>query len=65
MLQAPPEQAGVAWLVEHAVPQAPQLLVFAASEVSQPLAVLPSQLPYRYVQAPIEQAPPVQVGVAS
>src|SRR5664279_2206889 len=64
MLQAPPEQAGVPWLLEHTVPQTPQLLVSAASDFSQPSPVLPLQFPYRYEQAPIAQAPAEQVGVA-
>jgi hypothetical protein len=45
MLQAPAEQEGVPLVLEHAVPHTPQLAVSAASDFSQPLAVLPSQLP--------------------
>ena len=47
MLHAPAKQEGVPLVLEHAAPQPPQLAVSAASDFSQPLPVLPSQLPYK------------------
>ena len=64
MLQPPPEHVGVPLVLEHTVPQDPQLLTSAESALSQPSAVLPLQFPYRFAQAPIEQVPDEQTGVA-
>jgi len=47
MLQAPPEQDAVPWVLEHTLPQAPQLLVSAANDFSHPSESVPLQLPYR------------------
>jgi hypothetical protein len=48
---------------EHAAPQEPQF-VTVLSGASQPLPVVPSQLPNPDVQAPRVQAPPGQLSAA-
>jgi hypothetical protein len=55
MVQAPPPQLGVPFTEEHGEPQAPQWAVLMLVLVSQPLALLPSQLP-----KPVAQLPSVQ-----
>lgn len=45
-LQLPREQVALPFVLLHTVPHAPQWLVLVWVEVSQPLALLPSQLPY-------------------
>jgi hypothetical protein len=49
---------------EHARPQAPQWLFVAPRLVSQPLLLLPSQLPKPAVQVPMTQEVSVQVALA-
>ena len=63
-VHAPAEQVGVAFVVEQAVPHAPQLLVAVFVLVSHPFAELPSQLPNPAVQVPRVQVPVVQVSLA-
>src|SRR5204862_421374 len=58
--QAPPTQLAAPFVVEQALPQAPQCEVLVLSVVSQPLATLPSQLPKPALQA-MPQAPPTQL----
>jgi hypothetical protein len=43
--QMPPLQAGVPLAAEQTLLHAPQFVMFDAVDVSQPLAVLPSQFP--------------------
>ena len=64
MLQAPPEQDAVPWVLEHTLPQAPQLLTSAANGFSHPSESVPLQLPYRKVHELIAQLPVEQVAVA-
>jgi hypothetical protein len=48
----------------HGAPHAPQSVV-VASDVSQPVASLPSQLPKPAVHAPMAQVPVAQVALAN
>jgi len=58
---APPEQT---WPAEHAVPQAPQLVLSVAVCTSQPLVGSRSQSAKPEAQAATAQLPPVQVALA-
>ena len=62
MLQLPPLHAAVPFCVLQTTPQPPQLVVVMLTFVSQPLATIPSQLPYPELHA-MPQLPPVQEGV--
>jgi hypothetical protein len=56
----PPTQL---WFIGHVTPQPPQL-VLVLSALSQPLAILPSQLPQPALHVAIAQLPVAQVAVA-
>jgi hypothetical protein len=60
--QRPAEHAGVALAAAQVVPQAPQLVAVLVRAVSQPLALLPSQLPKPALQV-IPHAPIAHVAV--
>ena len=63
MAQVPVPQVAVAFAREQAIPQLAQFAK-VVSAVSQPLAVLPSQLPKPPLHAPIAQEPVEQLAVA-
>jgi hypothetical protein len=62
MVHAPSVQPGVPLVPLHAVPHPPQCVVLVCVFVSQPLAVLPSQLPQPELQLMVH-APAVHPGV--
>jgi hypothetical protein len=64
MEQAPPVHTAEPWAPAHTVPHAPQWLAVVLVSVSQPLAVLPSQLPHPAAQAPNVHVPEPHVAEA-
>jgi len=62
-LQEPPEQAGVTWFVEQALPQALQFATLLVRSISQPsLCLFPLQSAHPAAHTPALQEPPEQAG---